>query len=307
MKISNQKVSVVIPAYNHEKYIREAIESVQSQTHRNMEIIIVNDGSSDNTGEICKKKAKMDSRIIVYEQSNKGAYNAINYGVTLATCSYLAVLNSDDIFLPDKIRRCLEIVREDPSIGFVAGKIVLMNEAGNILETGVEVDWLNRAYLFMEKTGCLSLSVLNENFIATTSNMFFARDCWKKVGGFMQLRYCHDLEFLMTVFRNEVYKIDTSDHIRYRVHTGNTIKENIDRVRVEIAAVIAASMIEYDMDLIGEPNSISISFLKEFLKNKNLSDMIVLQIMNFLRMEDKKAFFEYISREEVKDLYATFF
>ena len=303
----DHKISVIIPAYNHEKYIKDTIESVQSQTFEHIEIIIVNDGSSDNTGLISKDKAMEDPRITVHEQSNQGAHHAINYGIGLAGGNYVAVLNSDDIFLPDKIQRCVDIISDEPDVEFIAGNVELIDESGDRLKSGIEVDWLHRAHFFWEKSECLPLSILNENFIATTSNMFFSKKIWQKANGFMPLRYCHDLEFLMFVFKNGACRIDSCDHIRYRIHSQNTIKENLNRVRVEIASVIAASIIEYDMDLIGESNLDKHLMFKEFLRNKNLSDLIIFLIMVYLRFNDRQKFFSNIYKEDVKDLYAQFF
>lgn len=91
-----QKVSVIIPIYKVEKYLIQCVESVINQTYKNIEIILVDDGSPDNCGKICDKYAKSDDRIIVIHQENKGLSCARNAGIEIATGTYIAFLDSDD-------------------------------------------------------------------------------------------------------------------------------------------------------------------------------------------------------------------
>lgn len=107
-------VSVVIPAYNAEKYIIEAIASVRAQTFQDWELLLVEDGSSDNTYETIEEYRKMvgDNRIRVIRQENMGAAKARNRGVMEAEGCYIAYLDSDDIWLPDKLRRQLAFMEE---------------------------------------------------------------------------------------------------------------------------------------------------------------------------------------------------
>lgn len=92
------KVSVIIPIYNVEKYLRECLDSVINQTLQDIEIICVNDGSTDNSLEILKKFAQKDKRIKVINQKNSGAAVARNIGIELAQGEFLAILDSDDIY-----------------------------------------------------------------------------------------------------------------------------------------------------------------------------------------------------------------
>jgi len=99
--MENPKVSVIIPAYNHEKYVGEAIQSVLTQTFKDFELIIINDGSTDHTeAEILKFK---DDRIQYYSQSNRGLSATLNRGIDLARGEFFNFLPSDDIFLPEKL------------------------------------------------------------------------------------------------------------------------------------------------------------------------------------------------------------
>ena len=296
-------VSVIVPAYNHEIYVRQSIASLLAQTYRTLEIIIVNDGSSDDTGTICKEFAEADPRIQYVEQSNHGAHHAINEGIRRSSGHYLAILNSDDVYYPHKVERCLEVIRRNNAVQLVSGAVELIDGRGNIFKRGIEVDWQKRAYSYFKKTRNLPLSILNENFIATTSNMFFTRSLWERVGGFQPLRYCHDLDFLMTAFGTAPYFFDEdSVHVQYRVHPGNTIKENVKQIKFEIGAVIAVSLVKNNTSIVDGINVNTIRDIKYFLRNKDLSELIIVLMMHFIAVGDRRLFFEQLQQKELRQL-----
>ena len=92
----NDKISVIIPVYNVENYLKKCLDSVISQTYRNIEIILIDDGSTDTSGKICDEYAKFDSRIVVIHQENKGIGYVRNVGLDKATGVYIAFIDSDD-------------------------------------------------------------------------------------------------------------------------------------------------------------------------------------------------------------------
>jgi glycosyltransferase involved in cell wall biosynthesis len=100
-------VSIIIPAYNVEKYIGETIKSVINQTCGNWELIIINDGSTDDTADIAKKMAEKDPRIKLYSQENGGVSRARNKGLTLAQGDYIAFLDADDLWKTDFLEKLI--------------------------------------------------------------------------------------------------------------------------------------------------------------------------------------------------------
>ena len=96
-------VSIIIPCYNVEKYLRRCVDSVLTQTYKNLEIILVDDGSPDNSGNICDEYVDKDHRITVIHQENKGLSGARNAGIDIAKGEYLFFLDSDDAIYPDTI------------------------------------------------------------------------------------------------------------------------------------------------------------------------------------------------------------
>ena len=99
-------ISVIIPVYNVEKYLRRCLDSVIAQTYQNLEIICVDDGSIDDSGKICDQYAVRDARIKVIHQENQGLSAARNRGLDAAEGEYIAFVDSDDYILEDMYKRC---------------------------------------------------------------------------------------------------------------------------------------------------------------------------------------------------------
>ncbi|MDR2579367.1 MAG: glycosyltransferase, partial [Fibromonadaceae bacterium] len=95
------KISIIIPVYNVEPYIRKCLDSVINQTYTNLEILLINDGSTDNSGSICDEYAEKDKRIKAFHQANKGLSSALNVGLENFTGDCLGFVDSDDWIEPD--------------------------------------------------------------------------------------------------------------------------------------------------------------------------------------------------------------
>lgn len=102
------RIGIIIPAFNVEKYILRAIEACKKQTYTNIEIIIVDDGSTDKTFSIAKKASELDNRIYIHHQKNSGVSVARNYALDLCTSDYIIFLDSDDWIEPDTVEKMIE-------------------------------------------------------------------------------------------------------------------------------------------------------------------------------------------------------
>jgi glycosyltransferase involved in cell wall biosynthesis len=100
-------ISVVIPSYNHARFIIQAVESVLNQSHKNWELILVDDGSTDSTREILDQRYRDHKQIQLVYQTNHGAHHALNQGIALAKGRYVSILNSDDVYHPDRLKTLL--------------------------------------------------------------------------------------------------------------------------------------------------------------------------------------------------------
>ncbi len=116
--MKNNKVSVIMPAYNVEKYVSEAIESILNQTFTDFELIIINDGSTDNTASIIDEYAKKDKRIrFINHSKNKGLIAVLNEGLDLCNGQYIARMDSDDISLPERFAKQVAYLDTHPECG----------------------------------------------------------------------------------------------------------------------------------------------------------------------------------------------
>jgi glycosyltransferase involved in cell wall biosynthesis len=106
-------ISIIIPAYNAEKYIKEAIDSIVNQTYKNLEIIVINDGSTDKTEETIKP-CLSDSRIVYLKQENGGISKARNFGVKNSHGELVAFMDADDISALDRIEKQISFLEENP-------------------------------------------------------------------------------------------------------------------------------------------------------------------------------------------------
>lgn len=115
----NQVISVIVPVYNVEKYLRQCLDSIINQTYPHLEIILVNDGSTDSSGDICDEYAALDPRVKVFHKPNGGLSSARNYGLQYVTGDYIAYVDSDDWIDLDLYKKCIDKFKSDTRIDAV--------------------------------------------------------------------------------------------------------------------------------------------------------------------------------------------
>lgn len=107
------KISIIVPIYNVEQFLEECVKSILDQTYQDLEVILVNDGSTDRSGEICDELAATDGRIIVFHQNNQGTSEARNTGLKLATGQYIGFVDSDDVIHPNMYEWLMAALQEE--------------------------------------------------------------------------------------------------------------------------------------------------------------------------------------------------
>ncbi len=126
----SEKISIIVPVYNSEKHLNQCIESISAQTYKNIEIILINDGSTDGSIEICRKWEKTDSRIVIIDKKNEGVSAARNDGLKMATGELIGFVDSDDYIEPEMYERmkndmdnyCVDVVMCNSTSVFDDGK-----------------------------------------------------------------------------------------------------------------------------------------------------------------------------------------
>ncbi len=125
--MNGPEISIVLPAYNCESFLKEAIESLLNQTFKDFELIIINDGSTDKTEDVIKNFS--DPRIIYKKnEKNSGLVYTLNKGIDIAKGKYIARMDGDDISLPARLEKQKEILDEYPDIAVAASTITFINE-----------------------------------------------------------------------------------------------------------------------------------------------------------------------------------
>jgi len=133
LTLKMKKVSVVLPVYRVEKYIGATIASVLAQTYKDFEILIIDDGSPDRSVEICQQFT--DPRIKIIHQANRGLAGGRNTGIRHAQGEYLALLDGDDVWLPEKLEKHVEHLESSPDVGVSFSRSAFIDEAGKSLGT----------------------------------------------------------------------------------------------------------------------------------------------------------------------------
>lgn len=130
----NPLISVILPCYNAMPYLPYSIESILNQTYSNLEIICINDGSTDNTGEVLDNYAMKDSRIqVIHNSSNLKLIATLNKVIDLARGDYIARMDADDVSMPNRIQQQISYLENNPEIDMVSSKYCLIDSKGDIV------------------------------------------------------------------------------------------------------------------------------------------------------------------------------
>lgn len=229
-------VSVVIPTYNHQSYVRQALLSVLEQDYADFELIVIDDGSTDKTPDIVEAVLSGHKKPCNFvRQENQGAHAALNKGVALAKGEFISILNSDDFYLQGRLSRLAVAARGNRS-NFLFSKVLHVVENGKPAALSHPLVAVYREALgAKEWFPTNSFELLRYNYAVTTGNFFFSRRLYEKVGGFANYGLCHDWDFILkTLICEEPLFIDDF-LISYRIHGKNTIiVDNRDNKKGEI-------------------------------------------------------------------------
>jgi glycosyltransferase involved in cell wall biosynthesis len=216
-------VSVIIPNYNYANYLREAIESVLSQTYTNIEIIVVDDGSKDNSAEVLQE---FGDKITVIFQQNAGVSVARNNGVANSKGEFIAFLDADDVWLAEKIEKQVKLFSADEMLGLVHVGVQDIDANGNNLD--IHLDGLSgevsHEILLLERAVVLGGG----------SGLMITKKSFDEVGGF-DLRLSTSADWDLFYQISSLYQVGFIEEIllKYRIH-GSNMHGNIPRMEREM-------------------------------------------------------------------------
>jgi glycosyltransferase involved in cell wall biosynthesis len=219
-------VSFVVPAYNVEQYVEEAVRSALDQTYPNVEVIIVDDGSTDRTAGIAADMAAADPRVRVFQQPNLYAAHARNRGITEARGAFIHFLDADEIVLPEKVATSYALFAADPDVGVVYGHGIPV-EADGITPLPYDFVPLPSGDVFCEWiTGTMA-----NGTHGVTSSFMVRRDLFETVGTFdVTIRGTEDWDLWVRLAAVTKYAALDRPLVRYR-----RLPEGVHKNRIQMA------------------------------------------------------------------------
>jgi glycosyltransferase involved in cell wall biosynthesis len=234
-RMKGPQVSVIMPVYNGEKYIVEAIESILNQSYKDYEIIIVNDGSTDDTFNKIRSYLQL-SNIKYVRQENRGLPAALNTGIKAASGEYIAFLDCDDLWMPHKLDMQMVFMKEHPEVGLVHGNISYVDQHGDPFtpDSPYKTDISGNCFpeLFMgNRIAVLTVLIKKESI---TNVGFFNED----------FKYADDYDMWLRVSRH--YPLGHIDKClaAYRKHPGG-ISSNINAHNADVLKVLEETLKQF--------------------------------------------------------------
>lgn len=255
MPVNNDRtqplVSVIIPTYNYGRFVGDAVESALTQTYRPIEIILVDDGSTDDTGT---RAQKYQGRIRYIPQENQGLSAARNTGIKEAKGEYIAILDSDDIWLPDKLKKQMDEFSRDKSLGLVSCGELLMDDQEKVTRENIYKDYPNRDE-FLKK-------LMIRNIVSGGSAAVIKKECFNRVGLFdATLRSAEDWDMWLRIGQH--FNVKVLQECLVKVRIGSTNMSSIKN---------AERMLEYEIKTLDKHWERNPSFKnKPFLRSEALS------------------------------------
>lgn len=223
--MSSALLSVVVPTYNYARFLEDSIGSVAEQTYGRIELVVVDDCSTDDTPQVLSELARrhrdrFENVRILRNERNAGAHASLNRAVQAAAGSFICVLNADDLYEKNRLVELYSaLCEEDAELAFSAVRCV--DGEGRPLRTKFARKIESLPSRVEDRVFAL-LGAVAENVAASTGNMLFTRDLYDAIGGFQDYQYVHDYDFLLkAMLRSEPVHTDRTSYV-YRIHGENS-------------------------------------------------------------------------------------
>ncbi|MGI6722761.1 MAG: glycosyltransferase family 2 protein [Arcobacteraceae bacterium] len=260
--MQNKLVSVIIPVYNVEKFVQEAIESIQNQTYNNLEIIVIDDCSTDNTYNIVENLAQSDERIKLFKnEKNLKIVKTLNRALSLANGEYIARMDGDDISALDRIEQKVRFLEENKEFDLVGCSMKAIDIDGK--QIGQTVHFSNQ-HLLIKSLKC----------VTPVSHIWVARkSLYDKLYGYREISGVEDYDFLLRMTSSGFKYTNLEDYFGYFVRlgrVGNTISSFGIRQRKMHSYVFKL----YKERVKNQKDSFSEENLKDYIQTSNLLEKI---------------------------------
>ncbi len=212
-------VSVVMASYNYERFLLETIEGVLNQSCKDLELIIVDDGSKDSSPQIIKSYQEKDKRVRgIFHSENKGIARTFNDGIDQAAGKFMATMGSDDVWVENKLKKQLEVLKGNENL-VVYSDSMIIDAQSNMVAEPVDKK-VNASKKKRKKSGNIFRELLGGNFVCGSS-VLFKKDNIRNIRYDEQLKYVNDYKFVLDLARKYEFYFIPEPLIKYRVHGKN--------------------------------------------------------------------------------------
>lgn len=233
------KISVIIPVYNTKLYFNQCLDSVLAQTYENLEIILIDDGSNDGSGDLCDAYAKKDSRIVVIHQENQGQSVARNRGLDCCTGNYIAFVDSDDYLDCNAYETLWKLCKE-------AAVPIAWMQMEVVCETGASLSHTVSVAPRISSKRYLEILLQSEQY-ASVWDKFYHKTVVQQIR-FYEGVVNEDFRFLLDLFSTQKWHIATTDYVgySYRKRCGSTVNRPFGQLEIDgiTNAIYAESVVE---------------------------------------------------------------
>lgn len=249
-------ISVIIPVFNGEKTIGETINSISNQTFQDIEIIIINDGSTDTTLEIIEKIS--DSRIKIFSYPNAGLSASRNRGISQAKGEYISFIDADDLWTPDKLESQWQALQSNPQAAVAYSWTDYIDESSKFIKSGRRI----------KANGDAFSKLLITNFLENGSNPLISQKCFEKVGGFDEsLPAAEDKDMWLRLAANYEFVCVEKPQILYRT-SATSMSTNLKRQEAASLKVIERGFSYPKAEKLQDLKKQSLSHLYQYLTFK---------------------------------------
>ena len=223
------RVSVIIANYNYGRYLAESVGSALSQAHADIQVVIVDDASTDDSLDVARRLAASDPRVRLIERAvNGGPVAAFNDGLGAADGDYLIRLDADDLLTPGSVARATALAEAFPAVGLVYGHPVHFSGEASAVHSGLEAS----GWTVWSGTDWLELRCRLGHNCITSPEVLMRASVVDQVGGMRALAHTHDLEWWMRIARaSDVGWIAGADQALHRVHDDSLSAREVDVIR----------------------------------------------------------------------------
>ena len=249
-------ISVIIPVYNGEKTIRGTINSILNQTFDNLEVLVIDDGSTDSTGEIVN--SIIDPRLQIFSYPNAGISTNRNRGLAKASGEFIAFIDADDLWASDKLEMQLKVLLKYPKAAVAYCWTDYIDAEGKFLKSGKRIT----------ETGDVYSKLLVSNFLENGSNPLIRSAAFNSVGGFDEsLTVAEDWDMWLRLSINHEFVVVPEVKVFYRVQA-NTLSTNLVQMEVNSLQVIERAFTHPKAESVQHLKKHSLALLYKYLTFK---------------------------------------